>query len=132
MFRLERIQIMEKPMQASTKFYEWNQNNSGGSFDVDGEITHTIYIEADSYDEAEKKALDLGVYYDGCGRGLDCYCCGDRWYEGDEVELPHYSGKETVEEVAQYVSDKYGRCKPDARIFYKDGNVKEIFSKKVK
>lgn len=111
-------------------WYEWTQNNSGGSFDVDDKITHRLFIEAETKDEAEAKAESIGVYYDGCQSGMDCECCGDRWYEGHELELPYYSGAETVEEAAQYLADKYGWCSPDARIFYKDGSVKEVYTNK--
>lgn len=38
----------------------------------------------------------------------------------------------SIEEYAQVMADQYGWTKPDIRIFYKGGEVKEIFSKKVK
>lgn len=122
-------------------WYYWSQNNSGGSFFVDDKLTHRVFIEADTYREAESKALYMGVYYNGCDEGLDCECCGDRWYEGDEVPVPNKIRRwdsnnavdiNTVEEYAQYLADKYGWCKPDARLFYKNGEVKEIFKTKVK
>jgi hypothetical protein len=34
-----------------------------------------------------------------------------------------------IEEYAQYLADEYGWTTPDARIYYKDGTVKEIFSR---
>jgi hypothetical protein len=43
-----------------------------------------------------------------------------------------YSGKiifQNIEEYAQFLADEHGWTKPDARIFYKNGNVKEIFKK---
>lgn len=33
----------------------------------------------------------------------------------------------TIEEYAQFLANEYGATKPDIRIFYKNGNVKEIF-----
>ena len=33
----------------------------------------------------------------------------------------------SIEEYAQYLANAYGWTVPDARIFYKDGNIKEIF-----
>lgn len=42
-----------------------------------------------------------------------------------------YSGKirmRNIEEYAQFMADEYGFTFPDARIYYKDGCVKEIFA----
>lgn len=61
--------------------YEFSQNNSGGGFEENDKICHTVVIQAGSAKEANKKAEELGVYFDGCDKGLDCSCCGDRWYE---------------------------------------------------
>lgn len=118
------------------RWYKWNQNNSGGSFHVNDDVTHRIYIEAYSYEEAERKALGLGVYYNGCDDGSDCPCCGDRWYEGDEVTFPLSWGKElnfnNIEEYAGYMTDNYGWCSPDAYLYYHDGRKVEVYSDKVK
>lgn len=153
-------------------FYQFDQNNSGGSFDVDENVCHRLFIEAYSLEEATDKAESLGCYWDGVENGIDCPCCGDRWYSGDEVDLEKYTtegysvwehdgetwakkyggykiiespkfvqsyhlrvyqGKisfKDIEEYAQYFADEYGWTTPDARIFYKDGTVKEIYSNK--
>jgi hypothetical protein len=66
-----------------SKFWTCNQNNSGGSFDFqpnDG-ITHFVVIEANDETHAMQRALDIGLYFNGCNDGTDCSCCGDRWYE---------------------------------------------------
>lgn len=72
-------------------FFTYNQNNSGGSFDYDANtgIAQYVIVEADNVSDANAKALDIGLYFDGCETGLDCSCCGDRWYEpwGDEAPL---------------------------------------------
>lgn len=60
-------------------FYEFNQNNSGGSFVVTDTLCDTIIIEADNESEAVDKAEELGCYWDGVADGFDCPCCGDRW-----------------------------------------------------
>ena len=157
-------------------FYLINQNNSGGFFDVTDTLCHRLIIEADSEREALYKAEELGCYWNGVERGLDCSCCGDRWSgyvhsidltEGHTVSVYGYTlddAKEewenkygkyrvieelhfeknsfmsnykryigkiafgTIEEYAQYLADKYGWTRPDGRIFYKDGTVKEIFT----
>ncbi|AFV51384.1 hypothetical protein FDG66_gp64 [Streptomyces phage phiCAM] len=69
-------------------FFEYSQNNSGGSFAYDGDagITHYVIIEADSPEEANDKAETIGLYFDGYG---DCDCCGSRWsecWDGDKGE----------------------------------------------
>ena len=64
-------------------FYEYIQNNSGGVFDIqrDKGIGQYVFIEADTAEEANQKALDIGLYFNGVAEDKDCECCGDRWYE---------------------------------------------------
>ena len=149
------------------KLYQFNQNNSGGSFVVDEKLCHRLLIEADSVDEASDIAEGMGVYYNGCDSGMDCDCCGDRWYRpwsSDGIEFPYSYGTftpdeankiaekynckvekstkawadrdtnvifETPELYAQYLADEYSWTSPDVRVFYKNGEVKEIFSPQV-
>jgi hypothetical protein len=111
------------------KVYEWSQNNSGGVFDTDDQLCHRVVIEAETLDEAEEKAFSLGIYYDGVERGYDCDCCGDRWvrpWVGDE----DFDDKESLFDFYQKKTNQYGWTKPDARIFFKDGEVKEIFTQR--
>ena len=163
-------------------FYEFSQNNSGGSLIVNENLCDRVIIEADSKNEAISKGEELGMYWNGVSCGIDCPCCGDRWNEPEEVDLiryqeegwpafdyseitkkykgdpleewfksyGHYTRKEepsyhkkkiggdfgtnvyfsNIEEYAQFMSDKYTWTTPNARIFYKDGTVKEIYSRK--
>lgn len=164
-------------------FYEFNQNNSGGYFNVDKMVCHRIIIESNSYEEAMDKAESIGCYWNGVEKGIDCPCCGDRWYEPDEItenQLSNYFvhvycslcdtlgvkaidewnekygkyniiinpheevifGKQKcisgvisfkdIEEYAQFMADEYGWTTPDTRIYYSNGDVKEIFSSKNK
>lgn len=71
---------------SKTKFYTFTQNNSGGSFVIDeySGICGYVIIEANSHIQANEIALNIGLYFDGCDSGIDCSCCGDRWYEVDE------------------------------------------------
>lgn len=114
-------------------FYEFSQNNSGGSFDVDNKVCHRLFIEAPNAEAANDIAESLGVYFDGFG---DCPCCGNRWYEADEYnleEFPKDYGDEVfvdIEQYAQFLADKYGWTTPDCRIYYANGAVKEIFTQK--
>lgn len=60
------------------KFYTFRQNNSGGSW------VGPLYVIVEAYSAAEANGLAqlyTPVYFDGCSTGLDCHCCGDRWYE---------------------------------------------------
>lgn len=77
-------------------FFEFNQNNSGGSFDIDDAagIGPHVWIEADNSGHANERAESIGIYFDGVEHGTDCDCCGDRWYEtwsqdGSAVEINH-------------------------------------------
>lgn len=173
-----------------TKFFEFSQNNTGGSFVTDSKLCHRLFIEASSEDEAISKAEDLGCYWNGVDEGYDCECCGDRWYpSGSFVDLEEMNkrwggyeiaewleekrgekisdaeaisalkaqyrksvwltepvledkygsrrviGKirlDSIEQYAQIMANLFGWTKPDCRIFYRDGSVKEIYSKKLK
>lgn len=47
--------------------------------------------------------------------------------------IREYIGKirfNNIEQYAQFLADEYGWTVPDARIYYHDGNIKEIFSTK--
>lgn len=79
------------PKKGSTKFYCFVQNNSGGHFVFDKErgLTHFVVIEATSPAEANHRAKNIGIYFDGCDNDLDCSCCGDRWYPASD-----YDGKD--------------------------------------
>lgn len=74
-------------------FFEFAQNNSGGSFVVNDKVCHRLYIEAGNYNEARDKAEELGCYWDGVANGIDCPCCGDRWsdYESEPINLEKYA-----------------------------------------
>lgn len=160
-------------------WYCFNQNNSGGIFDVDDKVCHNLFIEAESFNNAVTKAEELGCYWDGVSKGIDCPCCGDRWsqWDRDPIDLDKYNknglvvyvyddiypdtvgewnkryGKyeiieqpifkekynreyigtirlHNIEEYAQFMADEHGWTTPDARIYYNDGSVKEIFSTK--
>lgn len=67
--------------KVNTKFFSFSQNNSGGSFDKDeaSGIGEYVIIEAIDADHANGRAIDIGLYFDGCVIGNDCPCCGDRW-----------------------------------------------------
>ncbi len=78
--------LIKKPSKKKM-FFEFTQNNSGGSFTTNDKLCHRIVIEGYSYEETREKALEMGIYFDGCDLGLDCSCCGDRWSDYDDTPL---------------------------------------------
>jgi hypothetical protein len=68
-----------------TKFYTYRQNNSGGSFSKDNDVSEYVIIEAKDASEADSIAETVGIYFYGCRKQRDCSCCGDRWYHAQEV-----------------------------------------------
>lgn len=68
-----------------TKYFEFRQNNSGGVFTNDAKY---VFVAADSCDKANEIAEnETFIYFDGCSIGIDCGCCGDRWYQCDEDDF---------------------------------------------
>jgi len=74
------------------KWFEFKQNNSGGRFIVNDKVCNKLLIEAVSFNEAVRKAEELGCYWDGVSKGIDCSCCGDRWskYDNKPVNIEKY------------------------------------------
>ena len=101
----------------NTNFYSFNQNNSGGLFVTNEDVCEMVYIEAHSAKEANAIAEDIGIYFDGCSDGIDCNCCGDRWYPADEHDIV------TEKEAKEY---KSMWTKPSAIIHYLDGKKAAI------
>ncbi len=107
-------------------FFTYDQNNSGGGFDFDehGGITHFVIIEADNVKEATEKAESIGIYFNGCDSGIDCDCCGDRWYEPwkkDGTEHPEVYGQPASEYTSRYGGwMKEGH---EIAVHYKDGSI---------
>jgi hypothetical protein len=69
-----------------TKFYMFDQNNSGGHFNhnEDAGIGYQVVIEALDHHHANERAENIGIYFNGCDDDIDCECCGDRWYPVNE------------------------------------------------
>lgn len=77
------------------KWFEFKQNNSGGRFIVNDKVCNKLLIEAVSFNEAVRKAEELGCYWDGVSKGIDCSCCGDRWskYDNEPVNIEKYKAE---------------------------------------
>lgn len=87
-------------------YWQFHQNNSGGSFIVDESagISVDVIIEADSPREANERAERIGLYFDGDG---DCSCCGSRWlevYDYDGTDTPTYYDS-TLDQPFNYLYD---------------------------
>jgi hypothetical protein len=117
-------------------FYHFSQNNSGGSFDYDERdgITHHVVIEADSPEEANRKAESIGIYFYGCDDGRDCSCCGDRWYPTDNYdakEEPEIFGKPVHRAHIKENEEDFVPMKwidgYEIFVHYKDGRVEGFY-----
>ena len=79
-------------------YFKFRQNNSFGVF----RGTPLIFVQADNAADANRIAQDHGVYFNGVADGLDCDCCGDRWFpvsDDDAQDQPSsygYGGAVTV------------------------------------
>ena len=102
------------------RWSKWNDD----PIDLNG-IQNTIF-EADVFD---------GCYSDTVAKWNEMYG------EFEIIEQPkfvkkwgkRYTGKikiHTLEQYVQYNANKYGWTSPDARLYYANGNVTEIFSKR--
>ena len=59
------------------RLFQFRQNNSGGQYMG----PKFVGVKADDADQANQIAQEQGpVYFDGVADGIDCDCCGDRWY----------------------------------------------------
>ena len=102
-----------------TKFFHFNQNNTGGSFVTNERVAHNVIIEANSAAHANELALKIGIYFDGCEDDTDCSCCGDRWYrvddDGDDIPMIYDERPEQWREILGHVGEPY------CHIYYLDG-----------
>lgn len=114
---------MERTVE--TLFYTYSQNNSGGSFRISDEegICEYVIIEALNSAHADTRAESIGLYFDGCDEGIDCPCCGDRWYEQASYEkgyeVPSIYGRPADQEIKSWYRN---RC----FVHYLDNTIKEI------
>ena len=110
-------------------FYEFHQNNSGGSFRPPA---INVIVEADSANDANRRAEDIGLYWYGADHdGPDCPCCGDRWYQqyqdSDGDDVPSLYGKSVKgEETKSDLYEWLGGDTPWIKIYYKDGSVENL------
>lgn len=92
------------------KWFCFRQNNSGGKF-VGPKY---ILVEAPRASIANALAQDHGVYFNGCAAGMDCPCCGDRWY-------PMYDDHDATDSPCIY--GEAVEPSDDMMLVYLDGRV---------
>lgn len=105
----------------NTKFYVFDQNNSGGYWDK--VLGYKVIIEAENPRQANKLAEVMGIYFNGVENGEDCECCGDRWCEVDEYDAiePENLAKE-LEDIKQCQKD----WELSSTIRYANGEIKFV------
>lgn len=94
-------------------FYTLVQNNSGGYFIVNDDVSEFVIIEANSAIEARRRAEEITKNYMNY-----CPCCGERWDYDIEIDdgFPKpYIWDETIKEEDKGI-----------RIHYLDGRVEKI------
>lgn len=116
-------------------WYEYNQNNSGGSFVEDDSVGKFVLIEAESAEKANSRAESVGIYFDGCDKDYDCPCCGDRWYPAwrDEgAEKPSIYGKQVTRRKGTVLIDGFASGLYEGttlHLYHKNGTHERIFTK---
>ena len=89
-----------------------------------------MIIEADSANEANIKAEEIGIYFNGCSIGMDCSCCGDRWCSVDEGDADN-NALVYSDSVGNYNCMWTPLGKAYAYVYYKNG-TKESYIKEEK
>lgn len=99
---------------------------SGGDFVTNDSVAHYVIIEAVNAAQANEIAETIGIYFNGCDAGIDCYCCGDRWYpvrdnSGGTTEPMIYD--KAVEEYRNGGAGMFftGAGEPYAHVYYLNG-----------
>lgn len=96
----------------STKLYLFQQNNSGGKFHFTDDLSQRVYIEAYDANHANSLAENIGIYFDGCRKNIDCNCCGDRW----DMAYDPYS-MATIEEFEENIRIKMKYAHSETSVF---------------
>lgn len=105
-------------------YYTYRQNNSGGRFHVDDKVSIYVIIQALSSADADSRAEDIGIYFNGVNEGSDCECCGDRWDTSwmDGTVEPEIYGTNPREYDTRWVKEGEVFC----YIYHLNGTVTEI------
>jgi len=111
-------------------FYTYNQSNPGGKFVNNDKVGQYVIIESDSADDANSRAENVGIYFDGCDDGTDCSCCGDRWHK---AELSDSKGNpepgiygQSIEEFTNGLDIFFCEKMLTIHTYYKDGRHEKV------
>jgi hypothetical protein len=109
------------------EFYAFHQNNSGGNFVINDKVANYVIVEATGVLDAQYRAENIGLYFDGVENGLDCSCCGDRWSRpyglGDPEPMIYDQPLEEAKAIFSEPGDPY------AYVYYMDGTVSKHVTK---
>ena len=114
--------------------YSFDQNNSGGYY---CKPAQTIIVkDARNAKHATRIALAAGMYFNGVADGVDCDCCGDRWWnhaeEYDNIKEAKIDANRTLIDehngVPKYVIvEQYEEPHTAAEIMTRAGNPDKYF-----
>ena len=104
-------------------YYTYRQNNSGGHFITDDKVCGFVVIQAHDEKDADRRAQNIGIYFDGVAGGWDCDCCGDRWSNAwqDGTEQPELYGKHPADYDDSFTKNGEVFC----RVYHLDKSIKE-------
>ena len=110
--------------EVNTKFYTFQQNNSGGDFHINEDIAEIVIIEALNNSDANFKAKKLGM-----NNSDSCPCCGDRWtWQGDWTDEDEGCEEPMSydEPIEDYIRNQNSSFDETVIIHYFDGTKKVI------
>ena len=118
--------------------YRFRQNNSGGSWDLNEWTTITMVIEAETGEAANRIAeQETSIYYNGCSKGMDCSCCGDRWdetYTGrsgeefDKIDDFEKFLKHDIKYNKEWINEDYHDKITVVIVFFRDGLTNKYYA----
>lgn len=83
------------------KWFTYNQNNSGGYFIDNDDVSHLICVQAENAEAANTQAYQITEEY-----GEFCECCGERWdiseRDQDGADVPTQYDKPLTESEASH------------------------------
>jgi hypothetical protein len=100
----------------ATRFYVFRQNPSFQVYDEG--VGHIVLVEASTCEEANLRAQEVGVYFNGVALGRDCDCCGPRWWPVTEEHSVSVHTPRSQDALEQYLSE-YG-SRTVVRVVYLD------------
>lgn len=96
--------------EVETRFFVFSQNNSGGYFIKNDDVSSYVIIEATNHKDAQSKAEDIFENYSEY-----CECCGERW-DTDMNYVDSYVGIPDELQIIKCVG------MDEAIIYYIDGS----------